>query len=82
MGYWDRAAGVRKLMKDRGLKTKPGYSWVEIKDSVCQFRAEDRSNPRMAEIVFVLDILVDHMKTLGYEAEMHEEVDNALFSIG
>ena len=82
VGYWDRAAGVRKLMKDRGLKTKPGYSWVEIKDSVCQFRAEDRSNPRMAEIVFVLDILVDHMKTLGYEAEMHEEVDNALFSIG
>lgn len=82
VGYWGRAAGVRKLMKDRGLKTKAGCSWVEIKDSVYQFRAEDRSNPRMAEIVFVLDILVDHMKPLGYEAKMHEEVDNALFSIG
>ena len=83
VGYWDQAAGVRKLMKDRGLKTNPGYSWVEIKDSVYQFRAEDRSNIRMTEILGVIDILVDHMRMLGYEPEMHEEeINNALYLIG
>ncbi|XP_059463671.1 pentatricopeptide repeat-containing protein At2g37320 [Corylus avellana] len=79
VGYWDRAATVRKLMKDRGLKTNPGCSWVEIKDGVYQFRVEDCSNTRLTEILAVLDILVDHMRTLGYEPDMHEEeVDNVM----
>ena len=69
-------------MKDRGLKTNPGYSWVEIKDSVYQFRAEDKSNTRMTEILGVIDILVDHMRMLGYEPKMHEEIDNAFYLIG
>ncbi|XP_062167672.1 pentatricopeptide repeat-containing protein At2g37320 [Alnus glutinosa] len=82
VGYWDRAATMRKLMKDRGLKTNPGCSWIEIKDSVYQFRVEDNSNTRVTEIIAVLDILVDHMRTLGYESEMHEEeVDNVMYPI-
>lgn len=70
---WDQAARVRKLMKDRGLKTNPGYSWIEVKNKVCRFRAEDRSNTRISEILTVLDCLVDHMLTLGYVPEIHEE---------
>ncbi|XP_021894537.1 pentatricopeptide repeat-containing protein At1g11290, chloroplastic-like [Carica papaya] len=27
-GDWDEAAGVQKLMIDRGLKKQPGYSWI------------------------------------------------------
>ncbi|CAN6692765.1 unnamed protein product [Malus baccata var. baccata] len=27
-GYWDDAAGVRKLMYDRGIRKTPGYSWI------------------------------------------------------
>lgn len=27
-GYWDDAAGVRKLMFDRGVRKKPGSSWI------------------------------------------------------
>ncbi|CAK9187873.1 unnamed protein product [Ilex paraguariensis] len=27
-GYWDDAAGVRKIMCDKGVRKKPGYSWI------------------------------------------------------
>lgn len=73
VGCWDHAARVRKLMKDKGLKTSPGCSWIEIKKEVYKFRAEDMSSMRMVEILSVLDSLVDHMRTLGYEAKMPEE---------
>ncbi|GMH12257.1 hypothetical protein Nepgr_014098 [Nepenthes gracilis] len=28
-GCWDEAAGVRRLMQNRGVQKEPGYSWVE-----------------------------------------------------
>ncbi|KAF5737130.1 pentatricopeptide repeat-containing protein [Tripterygium wilfordii] len=70
---WDQAARVRKLMKVKGLKTNPGCSWVEIKNEVFIFRAEDRSNARETEIIFLVNCLVQHMKALGYLPEMQEE---------
>ncbi|KAJ6750065.1 hypothetical protein OIU85_000672 [Salix viminalis] len=72
VGFWDQAARVRKLMKDRRLKTNPGCSWIEIKNEVYRFRAEDCSNNRVSEIHNVLDWLVDHMITLGRAPEMQE----------
>lgn len=71
---WDRAARVRKSMKDKGLKTSPGCSWIEVKNEVCSFRTEDMSNTRMVEIFSVLDSLVDHMRTLSHDLETLEEV--------
>ncbi|KAG7940963.1 hypothetical protein I3843_16G013400 [Carya illinoinensis] len=79
VGYWNQAARVRKLMKDRGLKTSPGYSWIEVKDSVYQFRAEDMSNTRMTTIRGILNILIDHMKASGDEPELLEELDDTKF---
>ncbi|KAK1562011.1 hypothetical protein Q3G72_004890 [Acer saccharum] len=76
---WDQAARVRKLMKDKGLKTNTGYSWIDIKNQVYRFRAEDKSNTRLSEILAVLDCLVDHMKTSGFLPEMQvEHFDDAL----
>ncbi|KAJ6756022.1 PENTATRICOPEPTIDE REPEAT-CONTAINING PROTEIN [Salix purpurea] len=72
VGFWDQAARVRKLMKDRRLKTNPGCSWIEIKNEVYRFRAEDCSNNRVSEIHIVLDWLADHMITLGRSPEMQE----------
>ncbi|XVE76283.1 hypothetical protein DITRI_Ditri12bG0159600 [Diplodiscus trichospermus] len=78
---WDQVARVRKLMKDKGLKTNPGYSWIEVKNELYRFRAEDKSNTKVTIILGVLSCLVDHMKMLGYVPEMQEEeVDEALCS--
>lgn len=71
---WDEVARVRKVMKDKGLKTNPGCSWIEIKNDVHRFRAEDRSSSELNEILTVVDCLVDHMKMLGHVFESHEEV--------
>ncbi|XP_010509351.1 PREDICTED: pentatricopeptide repeat-containing protein At2g37320-like [Camelina sativa] len=62
--YWKEAATVRKLMKDKGLRTNPGCSWIEINNNVFMFKAEDGSNCRMLDIVLVLHCLVDHMEFL------------------
>ena len=78
---WDQAARVRKLMKDKGLKTNPGYGWIEVKNELYRFRAEDKSNTKVTEILGVLSYLVNHMRMLGYVPEMHEEeVDDAFCS--
>ncbi|KAB1994627.1 hypothetical protein ES319_D13G111300v1 [Gossypium barbadense] len=78
--WWDEAARVRKVMKDRGLKTNPGYSWIEIKNELYRFRAEDKSNTNAKGILGVLSCLVDHMKMLGYVPEMPEEdIDDTFF---
>ncbi|EXB31275.1 hypothetical protein L484_014760 [Morus notabilis] len=83
VGWWDNAARMRKLMKDKGLKTSPGYSWIEINNVVYRFKVEDRSNTRMVDIHAILDCLLDHMKTLGFGCDPkmleEEEVDHALY---
>ncbi|KAF9598845.1 hypothetical protein IFM89_031965 [Coptis chinensis] len=65
-GRWEQVARVRKLMNDRGLKTYPGCSWIEIKNEVYKFRAEDRSNARVDEILAVVDSLIDNMRRFSH----------------
>ncbi|KAL6336349.1 hypothetical protein AAG906_014519 [Vitis piasezkii] len=71
VGCWDQAARVRKLMKGKGLKTEPGCSWIEVRNEIYRFRAEEWSNGGLTEISAVVDSLADHMRSLGYD--MHEE---------
>ncbi|XP_071908157.1 pentatricopeptide repeat-containing protein At2g37320-like [Coffea arabica] len=75
VGYWDQAARVRKLMKDKCLKTDPGRSWVEIKNGVYHFRAEDISNSNYTHILAMMDSLVDHMRCFGHLPIIFEETD-------
>ncbi|OVA18223.1 Pentatricopeptide repeat [Macleaya cordata] len=72
-GRWDQTARVRKLMKDKRLKTNPGYSWIEIKNEIYRFGVDDGSNERAYEIFDVVDSLVENMRRLGYVPKLHEE---------
>ncbi|OWM68767.1 pentatricopeptide repeat-containing protein At2g37320 [Punica granatum] len=78
VGYWDEAARVRKFMKDRGLRTCPGYSWIEISKKVHRFRAEDVSNDSRVHILSILDCLLVHMRSFGYSPEVYEEDDDGI----
>lgn len=40
-GRWDEAVQVRALMKDRELKKMPGCSWINVKNRVHAFVAEE-----------------------------------------
>ena len=42
VGRWDEVAKVRTFIRDRGIKKKLGYSWIEVKNSVYTFVVGDR----------------------------------------
>ncbi|KAF8377682.1 hypothetical protein HHK36_031066 [Tetracentron sinense] len=65
-GRWEEVAIVRKLMRDRGVKKKPGCSWIEVKKRVHVFVAEDSSHPMIKEIYKFLEEMMTKMKQAGY----------------
>lgn len=59
---WSDVARVRKMMKERGLKTNTGCSWIEIGSKVYTFTAENRSKSQVNNVLSVLDCLQSHME--------------------
>ena len=54
-------ARVRKVMKERGLKTNIGCSWIEVGNKVYTFTAENRSKSQVNDVLAILDCLQSHM---------------------
>ncbi|XP_027918595.1 pentatricopeptide repeat-containing protein At2g37320-like [Vigna unguiculata] len=73
VGWWNEAARVRKLMKDKGLKPNPGCSWVEVKSKIHRFEAQNKTNSRRTEIALTLNSLIDHMSSLNFQFQMCDE---------
>lgn len=62
---WDEKASITKLMRERRVKKVPGWSWIEVKNEVHAFNAEDHSHPQWKEIYFLLQRLMEEIKMLG-----------------
>ncbi|KDP32122.1 hypothetical protein JCGZ_12583 [Jatropha curcas] len=65
-GKWEEVSRVRKLMRAKGVKKKPGCSWIELNNRVNVFVAEDRYHPMIKEINGYLEELSTRMKGAGY----------------
>jgi pentatricopeptide repeat protein len=65
-GRWDEVKKVRNTMQDKGVKKEPGCSWVEVKNRVHTFFAEDRFDHHIANIYAKLEELTVRMKEAGY----------------
>ncbi|XP_062226558.1 pentatricopeptide repeat-containing protein At3g26782, mitochondrial-like [Phragmites australis] len=65
-GKSDDSAQVRKLMRDKGIKKNPGYSWMEVENKVYVFKADDVSHPQVIAIRKKLDELMERIARLGY----------------
>ncbi|KHM99692.1 Pentatricopeptide repeat-containing protein [Glycine soja] len=63
---WEEAATVKRLMRERGVKKKPGCSWIEIDKKVHVFVAEDTSHPMIKEIHVYMGKMLKKMKQAGY----------------
>ncbi|KAG7558756.1 Pentatricopeptide repeat [Arabidopsis thaliana x Arabidopsis arenosa] len=61
---WEEKANVKKMMKERGVKKVPGWSWIEIRNQVNAFNAEDRSHPLSKEIYLMIENLTQEMQWL------------------
>lgn len=69
-GKWVEAATIRKLMRDRGVKKKPGCSWIEVNKRIHVFVAEDSSHPMIKEIYEYLEEMLRKMKQSGYVPDL------------
>ncbi|XP_057868278.2 pentatricopeptide repeat-containing protein At5g48910 isoform X2 [Cryptomeria japonica] len=65
-GRWDDLDKVRKLMKDRCIKKKPGCSWIEVNKKVHAFLVGDISHPQTEEIYAKVEELSKEIKAAGY----------------
>lgn len=65
-GKWEEVAKIRKLMRDRGVKKKPGCSWIEVNKRVHVFVAEESSHPMIKEIHEYLGEMSRKIKRAGY----------------
>jgi hypothetical protein len=73
---WDDKASVTRLMRERMVKKVPGWSWIEVKNEVHAFKAEDRSHPYSEDVYQILGELMEEMKRLNslasFDSLMHD----------
>lgn len=62
VGMWEKAANVRRVMKDVGLKKVGGESWIELGGSIHRFYSGDDSQIELEGIYQLLATLGLHMK--------------------
>ncbi|PKI76123.1 hypothetical protein CRG98_003484 [Punica granatum] len=65
-GKRDQVMEVRKLMKERGVKTDTGCSVLELGGEVHEFKMGDCSHPQSKEIYLFLETMIERLKTEGY----------------
>ncbi|CAL8166973.1 unnamed protein product [Prunus armeniaca] len=67
---WEEAAGMRRLMQQRGINKVAGQSWIQEKNQVHSFVMGDRSHPHSTEIYSYLDELIGRLKEIGYSLDV------------
>ncbi|WOL09638.1 pentatricopeptide repeat-containing protein [Canna indica] len=65
-GRWKEAAKVRMTMKHKGMRKRPAYSWIEVKNELHAFMAHDKSHPWYDKIMKALEVLTEQMTREGY----------------
>ncbi|XP_015873737.3 pentatricopeptide repeat-containing protein At2g29760, chloroplastic [Ziziphus jujuba] len=65
-GKWDQVSGLRKFMRDSGLKKEPGCSLIEVNGIIHEFLVGDNSHPLSKEIYSKLDEVATRLKSVGY----------------
>ncbi|KAF8413127.1 hypothetical protein HHK36_001103 [Tetracentron sinense] len=62
---WDKIAGLRGMMREKGVSKQPGCSWITVDGVVHEFRIGCIIHPRIESIYHILDVLLKEMKQLG-----------------
>ncbi|KAL5580438.1 hypothetical protein UlMin_012880 [Ulmus minor] len=65
----DGVARMRKMIKSQGIRTTPGWSWIEIGNQVHKFVVDDKSHPDTNEIYLKLRETTHLVSLIGYAEE-------------
>ncbi|KAG8371873.1 hypothetical protein BUALT_Bualt12G0008200 [Buddleja alternifolia] len=65
-GDWKDVATLRSLMREKGVRKVPGQSWIEVKDGIHVFSAEDGLHPERDKIFPMLEELCLQILDIGY----------------
>lgn len=65
-GKWSNAGELRILMRDRGVKKVPGFSWIEVDNKVHVFSVGDSLHPETEKIYWFLEELGLKLKKAGF----------------
>ncbi|KAI9194351.1 hypothetical protein LWI28_005261 [Acer negundo] len=65
-GLWDDVARVRKMVKERRVRKNRGSSWIDVGCTLHEFVMGDTSHSDSESMYFILDLLSEDMKILGY----------------
>ncbi|KAJ4980644.1 hypothetical protein NE237_031481 [Protea cynaroides] len=71
---WVERATIKKVMRGKGVRKVPGWSWIEVKNKVHAFNVEDHSHPQCEEIYQKLGELMDEIQRLGSIADVECEM--------
>ncbi|KAM6557304.1 hypothetical protein CsatB_004323 [Cannabis sativa] len=67
---WDCVSKVWRSMKENNVVKTPGYSWIEVKGEIHEFRSGDRVHPELACIHEKLVELDKKMRLAGYVPDL------------
>lgn len=65
-GQWEKAAEVWKLMRSNGVKKEQGFSWMQIKDMVHVFGADDWLHPEREKVYEMAGKMWSEIKKVGF----------------
>ncbi|KAK1591890.1 hypothetical protein Q3G72_015379 [Acer saccharum] len=65
-GLWDDVARVRKMVKERRVRKNRGSSWIDVGCTLHEFVMGDTSHSDSESMCFILNLLSEDMKILGY----------------
>ncbi|CAA6662501.1 unnamed protein product [Spirodela intermedia] len=75
-GRWKEAATLRVSMKSRGIRKNPACSWIEVRNELHAFAADDRSHRFYEQICMAWEVLLAQIEREGYvpntEAVLHD----------
>ncbi|XP_051138208.1 putative pentatricopeptide repeat-containing protein At1g56570 isoform X2 [Andrographis paniculata] len=69
-GSFKDGVDMRKVMKEKGVKKEPGYSWISVEGRIHKFYAGDMGHPQKEDIYSKLEELRGRMKDLGYVPDL------------
>ncbi|KAL2241504.1 UNVERIFIED_CONTAM: Pentatricopeptide repeat-containing protein [Sesamum indicum] len=63
---WEEVARIKRYMRDKGVKRRPGCSWIEVDKRIHVFVAEDKSHPMIEKIYKFWEEMSKKIKLAGY----------------